>query len=142
MSDPTELLAHPLEFLRRRSNAIDAEAIRRIVVDLEVRTIVVGAPLSGDFSVGSQARKARAFARFLRRSLEIPVETWDERFSTLNARQTLIVQNIPRMKRRDLIDSAAAAIILDDWLGAQRSTNSPRQPETIGSDGGQSSDVC
>jgi putative Holliday junction resolvase len=142
VSDPTELLARPLSFLVRRSNAIDAEAIRRIVSDLSVRTIVVGAPLSGDFAVGPQARKARAFAKFLRRAIGIPVETWDERFSTLDAEQNLIAQNVAKGKRRDRIDSAAAAVILDEWLTAQRSNDRSLRPESSSVDERLPSDVC
>jgi putative Holliday junction resolvase len=120
VSDPTELLARPLAVLVRRSNAIDAAAIGRIVAELGVRAIVVGVPLATDSAVGPQAKKARAFARFLRKALDLPIETWDERFSTVDAQQILIDQNVARAKRRELLDAAAAAVILDGWLSANR----------------------
>ena len=121
VSDPTELLARPLSVLVRRSNAIDAVAIARVVADLSVRAIVVGLPLAADFTVGPQGKKTRAYVKYLRKSLGVPIETWDERFSTVDAEQLLIGQNVARAKRRDLIDAAAAAIILDEWLASRRS---------------------
>jgi putative Holliday junction resolvase len=136
VSDPTELLARPHSVLLRRSNAIDAEAIRRIVVDLEVRAIVVGLPVDTDASIGPQAKKTRAYARFLRRALGLPIETWNESYSTVDAEQILIAQNIPKAKRRDMIDAAAAAVILDDWLLAHRPTSRPESTiEVSGEDG-------
>src|SRR5690349_3069429 len=98
VSDPTELLARPLTVFVRRSNAFDAAAIGKFATELAVRTIVVGVPLATDSAFGPQAKKARAFARFLRKALDLPVETWDERFSTVDAQQILIDQNIARAK--------------------------------------------
>jgi putative holliday junction resolvase len=123
VSDPTELLARPLSVLVRRSNAIDAAAIGRIVAELGVRTIVVGVPLATDSGRGPQAKRTLAYARLLRKALELPVETWDERFSTVDAQQILVEQNVARSKRRELLDAAAAAVILDGWLAAKRSAN-------------------
>jgi putative Holliday junction resolvase len=122
VSDPTELLARPVSVLVRRSNAIDAVAIGQIVADLGIRAIVVGTPLAADSTLGVQAKKTRAYVKFLRKSLDVPIVTWDERFSTVDAQNLMISQNVARAKRRDLIDAAAAAVILGEWLAAQRSS--------------------
>ena len=121
VSDPTELLARPLSVLVRRSNALDALAIGQVATELGIRAIVVGLPLTFDSTLGPQGKKTRAYIKFLRKSLAIPIETWDERYSTVDAQRLMIEQNVARARRRDLIDAAAAAVILGEWLSSQRS---------------------
>jgi putative Holliday junction resolvase len=120
ISDPTGLVARPLSVLRRTSNLADGDAIARLVAENRVAQIVVGLPLTGDDSIGEQARKTLAFVRFLRKRLTIPIATWDERYSTQDAQRELIAQDRRRSRRRELLDAAAAAVILDEWLTAHR----------------------
>ena len=121
ISDPTELLARPLSVLIRKSNLIDGTELSRIVSQHEVRTIVVGLPLSAEDKIGEQARRTLAFTRFLRRHIGVPVVTWDERFSTLTAERRMADGGVSKARRRAMIDAAAAATILDEWLTAHRS---------------------
>ncbi len=121
ISDPMELIARPLIVLFRKSNLIDCAELGRIVAQHDVRTIVVGLPLSSDDKIGEQARRTLAFARYLRRHLAVPIVTWDERYTTVAAQQRMVEQGIGKARRRQMIDSAAAAIILDEWLTGHRS---------------------
>ncbi len=121
ISDPTELLARPVATIVRRSNASDLAEIGRLALANQARLIVVGLPVASDDSLGEQGRRTKAFVRYLRKSQDIPVETWDERYSTLEAQQIMIAQGVRRERRRSQIDAAAAAVILDEWLTAQRS---------------------
>lgn len=120
VSDPTELLARPLAVVNRKSNLWAAEEIGRFVRETGARIVVVGLPLHSDGAPGEQAQKTRAFVRFLRRRLPIEVVTWDEGFSTQDAQAEMIAQGVRRDRRRGLLDAAAAAVILDDWLTASR----------------------
>jgi putative Holliday junction resolvase len=120
ISDPTELLARPLSVLVRRSNLLDTESINRLVVDNAIRTIVVGLPTTSDGQNGSQVQKTKSFARHLRRATVVPIAFQDERYSTVDAMNVLVAQNVARARRRVLLDAGAAAIILDEWLTAQR----------------------
>jgi putative Holliday junction resolvase len=120
VSDPTGLLARPLAVIQRRSNRVDAGVIRRLAEEAAADAVVVGLPLGADGEVGEQARKSLAFARYLRRHLPLKIETWDERLSTRDAQDQLIAQGVRRARRRELLDAAAAAVILDDWLMAHR----------------------
>ncbi len=120
VSDPTGLLARPLTVFVRKSNADDLAVIRRLIDQNDVHQVVVGIPLSTDDTIGPQAQKALAFARYLQKHLSVPVETWDERFSTSDAERELIALGISRRRRKALLDAAAAAVILDDWLTAHR----------------------
>lgn len=123
VSDPTRLLARPVTVLLRRSHRQDAEAIRRLADANAVELIVVGLPLT-ERGVGGQAEKVLAFVRFLRAHLPWPVETWDERFTTVDAQQALLAMGVPRRRRQALLDAAAAAVLLDDWLTAHRTSQS------------------
>jgi putative Holliday junction resolvase len=73
----------------------------------------VGLPLSLDGSVGPQARRVTRYAQALARTLTVPVELYDERYSTLTADELLAEGG---GQRRAPIDAAAAAVILQDYL--------------------------
>lgn len=126
VSDPTGLVARPLTVLIRRSNAVDAEAIRALAEQNEAKLIVVGLPVTSEGEIGPQAQKTLAFVRYLREHLPHQIETWDERFTTEDAERELIAMGLRRRRRKELLDAAAAAIILDEWLAAQR--HAPPRP--------------
>lgn len=125
VSDPTGLIARPLTVITRKSNLLDTERIRSLVEGNHVDAIVVGLPLRGDNEIGPQAEKTLAFVRYLRKHLALPVETWDERFTTEEAQREMIAMGIRRSRRKEMLDAAAAAVILDDWLAAHRTTRTP-----------------
>jgi putative holliday junction resolvase len=76
-----------------------------------VRGIVIGLPLNMDGTSGPRAQASRAYARNLA-VLGLPILLWDERWSTASAERDLIGLDMSRAKRKDRIDSAAAAVIL------------------------------
>ncbi len=120
VSDPTGLIARPLTVIVRKSHADDLAAIQRLIQQNDVHLVVVGIPLSADDTIGPQAQKTLEFTRYLQKHLSVPIETWDERFSTADAERELIALGIRRQRRKALLDAAAAAVILDDWLTAHR----------------------
>ena len=65
---------------------------------------------------GPQAEKAREFAEQLAARTTVPVRTWDERLSTREAERALIAADVRRARRRRVIDSIAAALILESYL--------------------------
>lgn len=117
VSDPTGTLATPHTVIRRRSKAEDFAAVARLVAELEVERVVVGLPLTLSGEMGPQARRVTRYARALARALEVPVELYDERYSTVTADELLVQSG---RKRRVPIDAAAAAVILQDYLESQR----------------------
>ena len=72
-----------------------------------------------DGSYGPEAEKVRAFARKLEGELGLPVEYWDERFSTSAAEKILLEGDVSRAKRKQVIDKVAAAVILQAYLDRQ-----------------------
>lgn len=120
VSDPTDLLVRPLTVLTRTNSRADGEAIGRLIQETSADTVVVGIPLHADGSPSLQSEKILAFVRFLRRFLTIPVQTWNEHGTTREAQAEMIEMGVSRAKRKALLDAAAAAVILDDWLLSNR----------------------
>lgn len=107
ISDPTGTLATPIAAIEPP----EVEEVARLATEREVETIVVGLPVSLSGEDSAQTELTRAFAADLGEAVEIPVETWDERFTTRMAAQT----------RRDTgagsaEDSIAAAHLLESYL--------------------------
>ncbi|HEX5588243.1 MAG TPA: Holliday junction resolvase RuvX [Acidimicrobiia bacterium] len=123
-SDASGVLASPLRVLPRAGDvAADHAAIVDAAREVEASTIVVGLPLSLDGRPGPAARSVLAEVdelRELARRSGVEVDTYDERFSTVTAEQGLRAAKVRRSKRRARIDAAAATVILQSWLEAQR----------------------
>jgi putative Holliday junction resolvase len=110
VSDPTGTLASPLEPILRPGTR---KGIRRVVTlaqELGVRAIVVGLPLSLSGADSPQTEETRAWAERLQGLVEVPVELFDERFTTKLAAQA---------GGRSSEDSRAAAVLLDGWLARE-----------------------
>jgi putative Holliday junction resolvase len=111
ISDPTGTLATPLPPVERAGSEQGLTAIAELVRDQSAERVVVGLPVSLSGEEGAQAEETRAFVEELKAVLEVPVETWDERFTTRLARST---------PGRHAEDSRAAAHLLQSWLEASR----------------------
>lgn len=110
--------ARPLETVRRSTEAADLAALRRVVEDYEVSSVVLGLPLNMDGTEGPSARLARGFAAKVEAALRLPVQLFDERLSTFEAEARLRARGVSARDQKAVIDAEAAAIILQDWLDA------------------------
>jgi putative pre-16S rRNA nuclease len=110
VSDPTGLLATPIEPVRRPLSRRGLSQLRALVRELEVERVVVGLPLSLSGGDSAQTRETRQFAERFRHEVGVPVELYDERFTTRMAEQ---------YGGRTSEDSRAAAHLLEGWLAAQ-----------------------
>lgn len=119
VSDPTGMLATPLEVYTRRDPAQDVEHMIRIMHEMEATAMVVGLPINMDGTEGFQAEKTREFARSLHER-GVRIELWDERLSTIEAVRRM--QEVGRKRRsiKQRIDAEAAALILQSYLDALR----------------------
>ncbi len=104
-------------------NGPDWGAVERELRALHPRVLVVGAPYNADGTPGSMAPAARRFAAELEKRFALPVNMVDERWSSLEANAALKAQRASgerrkRIRRED-IDSAAAAVILERWFGGE-----------------------
>lgn len=121
VSDPSGTLARSLTIIRRASRREDFAAIAELVREWEVGQVVVGHPRSLDGTVGRQARQVERYACALAKVLEVPVEFWDERYSTTEAERLVTEAGRKRPRDRHWIDAVAAAVILQDYLDASNS---------------------
>ncbi|MGA1053021.1 MAG: Holliday junction resolvase RuvX [Ilumatobacteraceae bacterium] len=120
VSDRSGTLASPLRVLHRsRSAEHDLREIVRIARDEEAQVIVVGLPLNMDGSHGPAARAATTVASRLATLTDVPIEMHDERRSTVTADRNLAEAGHDGVRRRQVIDMAAAAVMLQSWLDAR-----------------------
>jgi putative holliday junction resolvase len=114
VSDPTGVLATPLDPVLQANTRRGLDRLRTIVRETGAERVVVGLPLRLAGGDSAQTSEARAFAERLRARLgeAIPVELYDERFTTRIAQQSGGVA-------RTSEDSRAAAVLLEDWLAAR-----------------------
>ena len=118
-SDPGRILASPHSVLARgASHAADHRHLADLVGELEAGQVVVGLPRSLDGKEGLAARTVRAEIEELRAVLEVPVEAWDERLSTVTANRGLQARGVKAKAARKIIDQEAAAVILQSWIDA------------------------
>lgn len=116
ISDPLGLTAQGLPTLAPAGKRALLGAVRQLVEAYGVERVVLGLPLNMDGTAGPSARAALAFAQTLHDALEIPVETWDERLTTVAAERALAEGNVRGKKRRGIVDRVAAQLILEGYL--------------------------
>lgn len=111
VSDATGTLARPLGVVERAATDVGLARLAELVATEHAELVVVGLPLTLRGEHGAQARETEAFVAALRRRVDVPVETYDERFTTLLAQQTA---------GRAAEDALAAAHLLQGWLERPR----------------------
>ena len=124
MTDPMQLIASPLETIKREKEGKLRPTLRRITelaAENDVERIILGYPLNMDDTRGERAEKTEAFKELLEHRLEadglsIPVTLWDERLSTIAADEVLAEAEVAAADRKQYIDKIAAALILEDYL--------------------------
>ena len=119
VSDASGTVASPHSVLERRGDtASDHATIAAVIAELGAERVVVGLPLSLDGTVGPAASAVRDEIEALAAVLPVPVETHDERFTTITAERALTAQRVRARDRRGVVDKVAAAVILQSWLDA------------------------
>ena len=117
VSDRSGTIAGPLTVLERTGDeGRDHARILELVLEEEAELVVVGLPLSMDGSRGRAAVAAAAEAERLASVVGVPVETYDERLTTVSAHRTLTEAGLDGRARRKVVDKVAAAVILQGWL--------------------------
>ena len=125
--DVLETAAFPAGTIRRENSLKrDVASTANIIVEQEADAVVAGLPLSLDGAAGPQAEKVLGFIRALRRAVSMPVVTWDESLSSVDANDLMIAHGVSRQKRREMIDQMAAVMILESYLAHRRTQNAPR----------------
>ena len=116
VSDELGIAAHGLPTEEVRSPKQAARAVVRIAAELGAERIIVGLPLNMDGSHGPRAEATEEFCELCRRRTNVPVETFDERMSTVRAQSALHEMGLEARKQRSHVDRVAAVLILQDYL--------------------------
>ena len=124
ISDPFNEYAMPCEtYVRTRNIDVDAKALAKLAADRGVGVIVCGMPFNYDGTESIQTVKTREFIEHLREATDLPIALEDERFTTMQARETQIMGGIKLGDRKKTIDSIAASYILESYLTREKQKN-------------------
>ncbi len=125
VSDPAASIAFPAGFVASHGRARDLAALREVIEARGIVRIVVGLPihLDGKASPGSAA--ARSFANALGEATGLPVDLLDERWTSRAAERSLSETKGGRKKRREVVDSVAATLLLRTYLERQLASQAP-----------------
>ncbi len=120
ISDAGERLASPVGTLTEYNPQRLLERVAQTAAAEGAALIVVGHPKNMDGTRGESARRAEAFADGLGAATGLPVRLWDERMTTVSAISYLNQTDVRGKKRRQVVDTVAATIILQDFLDSRR----------------------
>jgi len=123
ISDELGITAQGLKTLRRKSMEEDFKEIATIIGQFEIENIVVGLPKNMNGTLGKQAEIVLKWIKILTDKIPVPVVTWDERLSTVEATKVLLEADLSRRKRKKVIDKVAAVLILQGYLDQSRRTD-------------------
>lgn len=116
ISDPDRTIASPLENYNCRGREQDARRFRRLVAEEGVVLFVVGLPIHLDGRESEKSREVRKFGQWLGETTGIPVEYFDERFTSREAEQLLQAAELTKQRRKKRLDMLAAQIMLSAYL--------------------------
>ena len=123
LSDPTGQIAGPLKVVEHISRVIDAAQVAGMAFENEVGLIVIGQSFDEGGRPNSAGRRAARFADELKNQTNIPIELFDESFSTQDARATRIEMGVSRKQRSGHLDELAAVMILRSYLESKKSSH-------------------
>lgn len=119
MSDPLQVLASGVGTWANDGALLPSLA--KLVRDEAVVLIVVGMPYAPDGGTGTKAREVEAFIGRLRGVVDVPLATWDESYTSVDAHRAFREGGMKKKQRRDraAVDTMAARILLQQYLDAQ-----------------------
>ncbi|UCE20730.1 MAG: Holliday junction resolvase RuvX [Candidatus Aminicenantes bacterium] len=116
VSDALLVTAQTIGRYRLQNKEEDKKYFLELVSKYEISEIVIGLPLRMDGSPGTRVEKTKKFARWLERTLNLPIVFWDERLTTQQALKILSQQKIHFRKKKIMKDQISASLILSSYL--------------------------
>ncbi|MDP7051513.1 MAG: Holliday junction resolvase RuvX [Verrucomicrobiota bacterium] len=116
MSDELKMIAQPLEFITAEPYSGFLDRLRELLCEYEVELILLGMPRNMDGSYGEASTKVREFEAVLKNSIPVPIKTWDERLTSVQANRALSQGGVRKKKKRQNVDAMSAAILLQSYL--------------------------
>lgn len=119
MSDELLITAQAIDTIERKNLKSDLDEIGSLIKENDISEVVVGLPLNMDGSYSAKTKEVIEFLDKLLEAVAIPVKTWDERLTSVQAERTLLEADLSRAKRKKISDKLAAQIILQSYLDAK-----------------------
>jgi putative holliday junction resolvase len=116
ISDELKMIAQPVEFIPAEPFAEFLARLKDLLREKEVELVLVGMPRNMDGSYGPATLKVQDFVAALKNAVTVPIKTWDERLTSVQANRYLIQGNVRRNERKQKVDKMAAAILLQSYL--------------------------
>ena len=116
VSDPTGTIAQPLEVYRRVGYGPDSRYVAALCQRMDCESVLLGLPLNMDGTEGERAAKSRKLAKTVELWSGLPVRMWDERQTTCAAADLLDESGTYGSRRKEILDSVSATVILEDYL--------------------------
>ena len=124
----------PRPYLPRVSNRVDIAAMIKFLNEESIDLVLLGAPYNMDGSKGEAMEKVLAFKKALEKKLRYSTKIdnppeillWDERLTTVDAQHILLEQDVSRKKRKEVVDSLAATLLLESYL-QEKGVNNDRK---------------
>ena len=118
ISDPERTLASPHSIYTRRDRTQDAKFFQQLAKEERVARFVVGLPVHNDGQESQKSYEAREFGKWLGELTAIPIDYFDERFTTAQAEEHLLAAGLTKKRRKERLDMLAAQILLTAYLEA------------------------
>ena len=125
VTDPGRTIASPVESYTRRSAEQDARRFQRLAAEEGIVLWVVGLPVHLDGRESQKSREARGFGQWLGEVTGVPVDFFDERFTTAEAQEMLLGAELTSKLRKERVDMLAAQIMLTAYLESQSKGDEP-----------------
>ncbi len=114
--DPLGLTAQGITTIRRKSTEKDLEELKKICEEYSVESIVAGLPKNMNGTLGPQSEKVISFCDLIKEDINLPINMWDERLTTVAAHRAMLEADLSRAKRKKIVDKMAAIYILQGYL--------------------------
>lgn len=120
VSDAGRMIARSYGMFKRTSRQADFARYRAVIAEQRVTLVVMGLPLRLDGTDSSTTAWVRHYTAELAENISVPVEFWDESYSSQQAEASLSARGIRAKRQKERLDAAAAAFILQSYLDAHR----------------------
>lgn len=125
VTDPDQRLASPLENYNRRNETLDAAWIKRLATEERIVGFVIGLPVHTSGKESQKSSEAREFGNWVATITGLPVQFFDERYTSVHAEELLMEAGFTSKARKQRLDKLAAQILLAAYLESSRSDGPP-----------------
>ena len=120
ITDPDQRLASPLENYTRRGRIADAKWLMQVAQSERIAGFVIGLPVHTSGDESQKSHEARQFGQWVAQTTSLPIEYFDERYTTVHAESLLLDADLTKKRRKQRLDKLAAQILLAAYLESPR----------------------